>query len=105
MTPVQKLLKKEFKLESEEELLKRIEKQNELFFTTNFFTDKPNYVSMIKELCGSINSLGRDYSECMEMAKSGSIMYGAFTSAGVGSIQKEYRDKRKQLKNHVRFFI
>ena len=105
MTPTEKLLKKEFKITSEEALLKKIEIKEDSFFENNFFTDKSNYLKMIKELCKSINDIGDDYSGYMEMVKSGSILHGSEASAGFGSIQKEYREKRKQLKNHVRFFI
>lgn len=105
MTPTEKLIKKEFKIASEDELFNKIKNNQDDFFKENFFTDKESYLERIKKLVGDINAIGNSYSEYMQMVKSGSMMYGAYTSIGFGEIQKDYRDKRKQLKNHVRFFV
>jgi hypothetical protein len=105
MTPTEKLLKKEFKIQSEKKLLLLIENKEDVFFKENFFTDKTSYLSLIKSLIIDINYTGNEYSNYMEMVKSGSIMAGGFATAGFGEIQINYRAQRKQLKNHVRFFM
>ena len=60
---------------------------------------------MIQNLVNSIDIDGENYSSYIEMAKSGSILEGSFTSSAVGSIKKQYELNRKKLVNHVRFFI
>lgn len=105
MTPTEKLLKKEFKIASEEDLFKLIDKKEDSFFNNNFFTEKENYLQMINALIKSINTTGESYSEYMEMVKSGSILHSSWASVGFGKIQKENKENRKQLKNHIRFFL
>ena len=50
MTSTEKLIKKEFKLKSEEELYTLIEAKSDAFFKNNFFTDRGSYLKMIKNL-------------------------------------------------------
>ena len=104
MTSCDKLLKKEFKI-NQRTLIKHIEKKEEDFFKSNFFTDKLNYIQMIKDLMKSINEIGEDYSNYKQIASTGSIFEGSWASIGFGAIQKDYIEKRKKLKNHVRFFV
>lgn len=105
MTSTEKLIRKEFKIKTEQALFLLIEKKPGAFFYNNFFTDSITYLKMIQALVTSINVDGENYSEYLEMAKSGSMLEGSFTSAAVGSIKKQYQAKRKKLVNHVRFFI
>ena len=105
MTSSEKLIRKEFKIKTELELYVLIEKKSDAFFKNNFFTDRVTYLKMIQALINSINVDGENYSEYLEMAKSGSMLEGSFTSSAVGSIKKQYQAKRKKLVNHVRFFI
>ena len=105
MTSTEKLIKKEFKLKSEEELYTLIEAKSDAFFKNNFFTDRGSYLKMIKNLVNAINIDGADYSEYTAMAKSGSILESYYTSAGVGSIKLKYQANRKKLVNHIRFFV
>ena len=104
MTSTEKLIKKEFKLKSEE-LYALIEKKPDAFFKNNFFTDRATYLKMIKSLVLAINCDGSSYSDYTAMAKSGSIFESAFTSSGVGAIKRQYQINRKKLVNHVRFFV
>ena len=60
------------------------------FFLNNFFTDRVTYLKMIQALANSINVDGENYSEYLEMAKSGSMLEGSFTSSAVGPIKKQY---------------
>lgn len=101
MTSTEKLIKKEFKFKSEDELYFLIEAKSDAFFKNNFFTDKATYLKMIK-FSKLINIDGSNYSQYLEMAKSGSIMESSWTSTGVGGICVA---KRKKLVNHVRFFV
>jgi hypothetical protein len=105
LSSTEKLLKKQFKIKSEEELFRLIESKPDDFFRSNFFTDKSTYLKMIKSLVYSINRDGADYSQYMAMARSGSIFESAETSMAVGEIMKVYQANRKTLVNHVRFFI
>ena len=105
MTSTEKLIKKEFKLKSEDELYSLIEAKSDAFFKNNFFTDRDTYLKMIKVLVNSINIDGSNYSAYLEMASSGSIIESSWTSSGVGEIKKQYQLKRKKLVNHVRFFV
>jgi hypothetical protein len=50
---------------------------------------------MIQALANSINVDGENDSEYFEMAKSGSMLEGSFTSSAVGQIKKQYQAKRK----------
>ncbi|HBK84222.1 MAG TPA: hypothetical protein DDZ41_11635 [Flavobacterium sp.] len=104
MTSCDKLLKKEFKI-NQRTLIKNIEKKEEDFFKSNFFTEKLNYIQMIKDLMKSIDEIGEDYSTYKQIASAGSIFESSWASEGFGAIQKDYIEKRKKLKNHVRFFI
>ncbi len=104
MTSCDKLLKKEFKI-NQRTLIKNIEKKEEDFFKSNFFTEKQNYIQMIKDLMKSIDEIGEDYSTYKQIASTGSIFEGSWTSIGFGAIQKDYIEKRKKLKNHIRFFV
>ena len=105
MTSTEKLIKKEFKIKSEVELYTLIEVKSDAFFKNNFFTDRATYLKMIKSLVLAINRDGADYSEYTAMAKSGSILESAYTSAGVGAIKLQYQANRKKLVNHLRFFV
>lgn len=105
MTSTEKLIKKEFKIKSEKELFTLIDAKADAFFKNNFFTDKATYLRMIRSLVLAINLDGANYSDYTAMAKSGSILEGAFTSAGVGAIKLQYQANRKKLVNHVRFFV
>lgn len=104
MTSCDKILKKEFKI-NQRTLIKNIEKKEEDFFKSNFFTEKLNYIQMIKDLMKSIDEIGEDYSTYKQIASIGSIFEGSWTSIGFGAIQKDYIEKRKKLKNHIRFFV
>jgi hypothetical protein len=105
MTSTEKLIRKEFKIKSEEELYALIESKSDAFFKNNFFTDRSTYLKMIMNLVNSINIDGAAYLDYLEMAKSGSILESAWTSAGVRDVKSEYVAKRKKLVNHVRFFV
>ena len=105
MTSTEKLIKKEFKIKTEADLMKKIAKKNDDFFQENFFTSKENYLYMIKELIKAINETGAEYSNYQEMVGSGSIISSGWASAGFGDIQKKYKVDRKKLVNHVRFFV
>ena len=105
LSSTEKLLKKQFKIKSENELFELIESKDELFFETNFFIDKQAYLKKIQVLIRSINADGENYSQFVSMAKSGSILESSYTSIGVGEIMKVYQANRKTLVNHVRFFI
>jgi hypothetical protein len=105
MTSTEKLLKKEFKIKSEIEFYLLIEKKPEAFFKNNFFTDKANYLKMIKQIVAQINHTGDNYSEYSSMAGSGSIIESYSTSSSVSLIKKKYISNRKKLVNHARFFV
>ncbi|MCB9197529.1 MAG: hypothetical protein H6600_03660 [Flavobacteriales bacterium] len=105
MTSTEKLIKKEFKLKTEEEMYALIETKKESFFKSNFFTDKETYTKMIKSLVRKINSDGESYSEFASMARTGSILESASTSAAFGIIKQQYQKNRKTLVNHIRFFL
>ncbi len=105
MTTTEKLIKKEFKLKSEEEIYALINAKSEVFFKNNFFTDKATYLHMIETLVKSIDSDGASYPEYLAMARSGSILEGSRTSATVASIKRKYVANRKKLINHLRFFV
>ena len=104
MTSSEKLIRKEFKIKTEQELYVIIKEKSDAFFKNNFFTDRVTYLKMIQALVNSINVDGENYSAYLEMAKSGSMIESSFTSSAVGSIKKQYQVKRKMLVNHVRFF-
>ena len=105
MTSSEKLIRKEFKIKTEQELYILIEKKSDVFFKDNFSTEKNNYLRMIRALVKSINDDGENYSEYMQMARSGSMIAGAFTSSAVGSIKKQYQINRRKLVSQVSFFI
>jgi|GEM_PF-2796993 len=48
---------------------------------------------------------GENYSEYLQMAKSGSIFEGSFTSLAVGEIKMKYQANRKKLVEQVRLFV
>jgi hypothetical protein len=105
MTSTEKLIKKEFKLKSEEEIYAKIDTKSEAFFKNNFFTDKATYLKMIKTLVNSINIDGDHYAEYLDMARSGSILESSWTSSNVANIKSKYVANRKKLINHIRFFV
>ena len=105
MTSSEKLIRKEFKIKTEQDLYILIEKKSDKFFKDNFSTEKATYIKMIRALVNSINDDGASYSEYMQMARSGSMIAGAFTSSAVGSIKMQYQLNRKKLVSQVRFFI
>lgn len=98
------LLKKHFKVDSFDTVLKRIDKKDASFFTSTIFMDKPLFVNHITKLAKEINDLSEVYKISQEASKSGSIMQG-FASAGLGSIQKDYISKRKAMVHHVSLFV
>ena len=105
MTSSEKLIRKEFKIKTEEDLFILIEKKSEEFFKDKFGTDKATYLKKIKKLMFAINMDGENYSEYLQMAKSGSIFEGSFTSSAVGAIKMQYQANRKKLVNQVRLFV
>jgi hypothetical protein len=105
MTSTEKLIKKEFKLNSKEEIFSLIDSKNDSFFKDNYNTDRVAYLKMIKRLIASINDDGEHYSQYLEMARSGSIIAGNFTSSAVGFIKTKYQENRKKLVTHARLLI
>lgn len=89
ITSTEKLIKKEFKIKTEADLLKLIAKKDDGFFLENFFTSKEAYLSMIKTLIKEINETGAEYSNYQEMVASGSVISGAWASAGFWRYSKE----------------
>lgn len=98
------LVKKHFKVDSFDAVLKHINKKDAAFFTSTVFMDKPVFISYITKLAKEINDLSEAYKTAQEASKSGSFMQG-FASAGLGSIQKEYISKRKAMVHHVSLFV
>ena len=105
MTSSEKLLKKDFKIKTEEALFILIEMKSEEFFKDKFDTDKATFLKKIKKLMFAINMDGENYSEYLQMAKSGSIFEGSFTSSAVGEIKMKYQANRKKLVEQVRLFV
>ena len=104
MTSSEKLIRKEFKIKTEQELFDLMEQKPEEFFKDTFGTNKVSYLKKIKKLMFAINMDGENYSEYMKMARSGSIFEGSFTSSAVGEIKMQYQANRKKLVNQVRLF-
>lgn len=98
------LLKKHFKVDGFDAVLKSIDKKDASFFTSTIFMEKPVFVNHITQLAKEINDLAEVYKTAQEASKSGSIMQ-SFASAGLGSIQKEYISKRKAMVHHVSLFV
>ncbi|WP_417858129.1 hypothetical protein [Xanthomarina gelatinilytica] len=104
MRAVERLLKKHFVITSFDKVLAQIAKKQASFFEENLFLDKASYLHKITALGEEIDELADAYSQAQEAAKSGSIIQ-SFASAGLGSIQKEYIQKRKAMVHHLSLFL
>ncbi|MEI7978319.1 MAG: hypothetical protein WCI53_05700 [Bacteroidota bacterium] len=104
MTHSEKLLKKEFKIQSMDELQSIIDKKTEAFFQFNFFTDSKTYRSNILKLIDEINSDGDLIGIEISAMKSGSMIRSFATQAYSETIGK-YKNQRKALVNHVRILL
>jgi len=75
------------------------------FFKDKFSTDKCTFLKKLQRLISSMNMDEENYSEYLQMAKSGSIFEGSFTSSAVGEIKMIYQANRKKLVKQVRLFV
>ena len=105
MTSSEKLLKKEFKIKTEQELFDFMKKQPKDFYEFNFDTKKSKYVKMIKALIKTINFDAECFAEYTEMVKAGTVLEAAFPKGSIAALKKQDKDNRRKLVNHVRFFI
>lgn len=104
MTHVEKLIRKEFKIKTEEKLLELISSQKDSFYEEHFLIPKEQYVKKIKQLIFKINDYGDTYAEARDMGQSGSI-FESFGRGVGGVVRKNYIKSRKILVNQVRFFV
>lgn len=104
MTATDALMKKHFKVKDFASVLKQIDKKEKSFFKDTLFLDKDTYLDNFQILAREINSLSDAYKMAQEASKSGSIIQG-LASSGLGSIQKEYIQKRKAMIHHVSLFV
>ena len=104
MTHVEKLIRKEFKIKTEDKLLELICSRKDSFYEENFLIPKDQYVNKIKQLIFKINDYGDTYAEARDMGQSGSI-FESFGQAVGGDVRKNYIKSRKILVNQVSFFI
>ena len=105
MTSSEKLLNKEFKINTEQELFDLMKKQPKVFYEFNFDTKKSKYVKMIKALIKLINFDAECFAEYKEMVKAGTVLEAAFPKGAIAALRKQDKDNRRKLVNHVRFFI
>ena len=105
MTSSEKLLRKEFKIKTEQELFDIMKKQPKEFYEFNFDTPKAKYRKMIKGLIKTINSHAECFAEYEEMVKAGTVLEAAFPKGSIPALKKQDKDNRRKLVNHVRFFI
>jgi len=105
MTSSEKLLKKDFKINTDQELFDLMKKQPKDFYAFNFDTKKSKYLKMIKALVKTINFDGECFAEYTEMVKAGTVLEAAFPKGSIASLKKQDKDNRRKLVNHVRFFV
>ena len=105
MTSSEKLLNKEFKIKTEQELFDLIKKQPKDFYEFNFDTKKSKYVKMIKALIKLINFDAECFAEYKEMVKAGTVLEAAYPKGSIPALKKQDKENRRKLVNHVRFFI
>ena len=105
MTSSEKLIRKEFKIKTEQELLDLMKKQPKEFYKFNFNTAKSKYIKRIKALIKLINFDAECYAEYKEMKKSGTVLEAAYPPGAIPALRKQDKDNRKKLVNHVRFFV
>ena len=105
MTSSEKLLNKEFKINTEQELFDLMKKQSKDFYEFNFDTAKSKYRKMIKALIKTINFDGECFDEYNEMVKAGTVLEAAFPKGSIAALKKQDKDSRRKLVNHVRFFV
>ena len=105
MTSSEKLLRKEFKINDEQELFDLMKKQPKDFYEFNFNTSKAKYRKMIKALIKTINSHAECFAEYDEMVKAGTVLEAAFPPGAIPALKKQDKDNRRKLVNHVRFFV
>ncbi|MDD2994989.1 MAG: hypothetical protein PHP99_02090 [Paludibacter sp.] len=103
LTPTEKLLKKNFGITRFKQVIAKLEKEPEETFSQYLFVEKDVFISKIKELNNSINSLSEAYAEGLKMAESGSI-FETFARRELGNIHKPYVQMRRQMVHHLSYF-
>ena len=103
LNATEKLLKKNFGIQSFKEVIAKLEKEPEETFTDNLFVEKAQFIHRVKKLNNSIIQLSGTYSDALELGKSGSI-YESFARDGIGSLKTKYIKERKELVHHLSFF-
>ena len=104
MSATDLLIKKHFKVKDFKNVIEKVNKKEETYFTSNVFMLKDVFIQNLNKLDKEINELADAYKMAQEASKSGSIIQN-FASAGLGSIQKEYIQKRKIMVHHVSLFV
>lgn len=103
LNATEKLLKKNFGIQSFNEVIARLEKEPEDTFKDNLFAEKAQFIERIKKLNDSILLLSDTYSTALNWSKPGSI-YESMAKNGFGSLKIEYIKVRKQMVHHLSFF-
>lgn len=103
LNATEKLLKKNFGIQSFIDVIARLEKEPEETFTNNLFAEKAQFIGRIKQLNKAILQLSDTYSMALNWMKSGSI-YESLARNGFGSLRIEYTSARKQMVHHLSFF-
>jgi len=104
MKATEKLLKKEFKLKSLEELWLLIDKKHDTFFQYNFFCDKITYKKNLDRMIAEIDADGELIGQEIAAMKSGSIIQN-FASAAYTQTIGKYLAMRKALLNQIRLIL
>ena len=103
MNATEKLLKKNFGIQSFKMVIAKLEKEPEATFKDNFFAEKAQFIERIKQLNNTILILSDTYCMALDWSKSGSIFESLVTNE-FGSLKIEYIRVRKQMVHHISFF-
>lgn len=104
MTHTEKLLNKEFKIKSINELENLIDKKPESYFEIHFFTDSKTYKRKLYEIINQIDSDGDLIGIQITAMRTGSLIQN-FASQAYSETLAKYKMHRKALLNHVRILI
>jgi len=104
LSATEKLLRKNFGIQSFNEVITRLEKEPEETFINNLFAEKAQFIQRINKLNETILKLSDTYSMALNWLKPGSI-YESLARNGFGSLKTEYTSARKQMVHHLSFFF
>jgi hypothetical protein len=103
LTSTEKLLRKNFGIQSFNEVIAKLEKEPEETFRDNLFTEKSQFIDRIKQLNETILLLSDTYSAALDWRILGST-HESLARNGFGSLKNEYIKVRKQMVHHLSFF-